>query len=116
MNERRKYNRLEKEYRVEYGQFSALVSQDCLKTSVLKNLGSGGVLFRAEEQLPVGTQLLLRIYISGWSQANGRIEKALNEESEMLLKAIAEVVRVDFDLNNKKCYLIGAKFLGQVNN
>ena len=115
MNERRKYNRLEKEYRVEYGTFSTMVSQDCLKTSALKNLGSGGVLFCAEEQFPVGTQLFLKIYISGWSQDNGKIEKVSNEESELLLKAIAEVVRADFDLNNER-YLIGAKFLGQVNN
>ena len=115
MSDRRKYNRLEKEYSVEYGPFSALVSQDCLKKSSLKNLGSGGVLFSAEEQFPVGTQLFLKIYISGWSQDNGGIEKAANEESKLLLKAIAEVIRADFDSNNE-CYLIGAKFLGQVKN
>lgn len=114
-NNRRKYNRLEKEYRLEYGPLSELVEPENLKASVLKNLSGGGILFCADEPHPVGSQLFLKIYVAGWSQCQGKVEKVSNQDSELLLKVIAEVLHVDSDPKNK-CFWIGAKFLGQLHS
>ena len=113
MQEKRHHKRLEKEYRVEYGPFSALINQDQLTQTTLRNLGSGGVLFCADEDLPVGTQLLVRIHIAGWRQKAGEAEKTVDQKDELLLKAIAEVLHVTFDESSSR-FLVGAQFLGQV--
>ncbi|MEI6126780.1 MAG: hypothetical protein WCQ99_09550 [Pseudomonadota bacterium] len=115
MDERRKNIRLEKEYHLEYGPFSALINQDALKSSSLVNLSSGGVMFCADESFPVGAQLFLKIHIAGWAHENGAPAKVEDTGSELVLRTIAEVLRVDFDAAIK-CYFIGAKFLGEVHS
>ncbi len=115
MNNRRAFERLQKEYHIEYGPFSSMVDQDILKASVLKNLSAGGILFCSQEQHTVGSQIFLKIHVPGWKQNDDRIEKETKEGSEMLLKVIAEVLHVDSDTKNN-CFWIGAKFLGQVHN
>lgn len=113
MDDRRKKIRLTKQYRLEYGLFSALVNKDTLKSSSLVNLSGSGVLFGADVSFPVGAQLFLKIYIDGWVHEDGEAEKVEGSGSELLLKTIAEVLRVDFDAAVKS-YFIGAKFLGEV--
>ncbi len=113
MDERRVFNRLEKEYHIEYGPFSSITGIDQLRSSVLKNLSSGGILFCADETQEIGSHVFLKIYIKGWKNNNGTMEKAQDEVSEMVLKVVAEVLHADADEKNN-CFWIGAKFLGQV--
>ena len=113
MNNRREHKRLEKEYRLEYGPFSSLIDQDSLRTSILKNLSGGGISFCSEDAPPVGSQLFIKIFVQGWKQGDGKIEKTSDDKSEAVLKIIAEVLHVDSD-EEHDCFWIGAKFLGQV--
>ena len=113
MNERRVFNRLEKEYNIEYGPFSSITDIEQLRSSVLKNLSGGGILFCSDESQDIGSHVFLKIYIKGWKDINGTMEKASDETSEMVLKVVAEVLHADAD-EKKNCFWIGAKFLGQV--
>lgn len=113
MDNRRKHTRLDKQYRLEYGPFTSVISQDTLKPGTLLNLSGGGVLFTADEPFSTGTHLFVKVYVTGWAQELGAIIKVDNPKSELLLKTIVEVIRSDFDNENNQ-YLIGAKFLGQV--
>lgn len=113
MRERREFGRLDKEYQLQYGPFSAVVHQGDLREGAARNLGSGGLLFTADESLPVGAQLYLNISIPGWSQEQDHVKKIDHAESALELKTIAEVLRVDYDVS-ANCFLIGARFLGQV--
>ncbi|MCP4714798.1 MAG: hypothetical protein GY868_06745 [Deltaproteobacteria bacterium] len=111
--DRRQARRLEKTYRLEYGPFSAMLDHSKLRISALNNMGKGGLMFAAEEGYPVGSQLFLRIFIPGWCRSGDVVEQS-SDNSEMLLQAVAEVRRVEFD-RHADAYIIGAKFSGQVN-
>jgi len=113
MDERRKYTRLEKLYRIEYGPFETLVNKETLKTSTLVNLSGGGALFCSEDAYAAGSQLFLKIYIAGWCHDEGELIKIEEKGRELTLKVVAEVVRSEFD-ESRQCHLIGTKFLGQV--
>jgi len=113
MRERREYMRLCKEYQLQYGPVSALVRHECLRSGAAKNIGSGGLLFAADESLPLGAQLYLRISIPGWKQELGHAKKTDQIGSSLELKTIAEVLRVDYDVSTRR-FVIGARFLGQV--
>lgn len=110
----RKYQRVAKECRVEYCLFRSIVNKDGLKESYLIDLGGGGASFYSVENFEIGTQIYLKIYVPGWSQENGEVEKVSAGTSEVMLETIAEVIHREFhEIRNK--YIIGAKFLGKVN-
>ena len=113
MNERRQHMRLAKGYRLEYGPFSSLVNHQGLKGSTIHDISGGGVSFCAQERIPVGSQLFLKIYITGWRGEEGEAMAVSNEDSELLLMTVAEVLRTDYSEDNQ-CYLIGTRFLGRV--
>lgn len=113
MDERRQHMRLAKGYRLEYGPFSSMVNHQNLKASTINDISGGGVSFCSEEQVPVGSQLFLKIYIAGWSAETGEAVTVSSEDSELLLMTIAEVLRADY-VADKQCYLIGTRFLGRV--
>jgi len=113
MKEVRRYKRLAKKYRIEYGPFSAMLDREKMHKGVLINIGGGGVLFSSTEKYDIGTQLYIMISISGWGQNNGKVIKVVDENLELAIKAIAEVLRVDEDRKGGG-YVIGAKFSGRV--
>lgn len=113
MLDRRTHKRLEKKYRIEYGPLTALMHPEELKSSTLVNLSAEGVQFTGDVSFPAGTQLFVKIYVTGWSDEQGEIVPVDDQHAEVLLKTIAEVLRVDFDSTNKK-YLVAAKLLGRV--
>ena len=109
----RKYRRLSKEYRVEYGLFSEFLSENTFKTTVVKNVSGGGVLFGADEALTLGCKIVVSIYVTGWRQADGTFVPVPDHDSELQLKAIAEIVRVEHDAD-AGYYRTGARFVGRV--
>jgi hypothetical protein len=113
MNDRRTRNRLEKQYRIEYGPLAALLRSSELKTGTLINLSAAGVQFSSDASFPAGAQLFIKIYVTGWRDENGTVRKVDEQHAELLLKTIAEVLRVDADAA-AGTYRVAAKFLGQV--
>jgi hypothetical protein len=109
----RKYKRLSKEYQVEYGPISALFSENNLKSTRVKNVSGGGVLFGADEELLLGSQIILSIHVTGWRQENGTFIPVVDRASELCLKIIAEIVRVEHD-PELGYYRTGARFVGRV--
>jgi hypothetical protein len=109
----RQYKRLTKDYRIEYGPFSTLFSENSLKATMVKNVSGGGVLFGAYEELPIGSKIFLSIYVSGWRQEDGTYIPVPDHAAELQLKAIAEIVRVEHD-NESGYYRTGARFVGRV--
>lgn len=111
MQERRNHTRIDKECRIEYGPFSAMLRPGALRSGALRNIGSGGVLFTADAACAIGEQLFLKIYIPGWQECDGRCHQVTGSGSELLLETVAEVLRVD---DTGQGYLTGVRFLGSV--
>lgn len=110
----RKYQRVAKECRVEYCLFASIVNKAGIKESFLNDLGAGGASFFTDESLEAGTQLYLKIYVPGWRQDSGELEKVAQPDAQVMLETIAEVVHKEFHENRNK-YVIGTRFLGKVN-
>jgi len=110
---RRKYMRLAREYRIEYGPFSSLFSEHALRPTWAKNVSGGGVLFGTDEELPIGSKIVLSIQVSEWKQADGTYIATPGADTELQLKAIAEVVRVEYD-SDSGIFRTGARFVGRV--
>lgn len=113
MVELRRFLRLSKEYRLEYGPFPPSGGDKPLQTSVIKNIGGGGLLFRSEEPFPAGRQLLLKIYLPGWRQEGEEIVEAADPGAEAAISALAQVRRAEFD-SSRGGYLVAVEFLGRV--
>jgi hypothetical protein len=69
-------------------------------------------LFEAEEDQPIGRQLVLKIHMTGWRLAGEDIVEA-GSDSEALITAIAEVRRCDYNPATHR-YAVGVQFLGRV--
>jgi c-di-GMP-binding flagellar brake protein YcgR len=113
MNNSRKYMRISREYRIEYGPFSGLFSNAAFKTTHAKNVSGGGVLFSADEALVIGSKIVLLIHVSGWKQHNGAYIPCPDDGTELQLNAIAEIVRVEHDQQTGS-YRTGARFVGRL--
>ncbi|MFH1134562.1 MAG: hypothetical protein V1816_00600 [Pseudomonadota bacterium] len=112
MAELRRFLRASTEYRIEYGPFPFLGREDELKSSIIKNLGGGGLMFRSSENFSEGKQLMLKIFIKGWRLEGDDLVEG-GESSEAPITAIAEVRRSEFD-SSAGCYKIGVQFLGRI--
>ncbi len=113
MLNRRQYTRITRDYRLEYGPFAAVFFPAPLTATRVKNVSGSGVLFSAHEQLPVGSKIVMSIYVSGWKQENGSPVPCPDHGSELHLQAIAEIVRVEHD-EDTGCYRTGARFVGRL--
>ena len=80
---------------------------------MVKNVSGGGVLFGADEAFTLGSKIVISIYVTGWRQHDGTFVPVPDHDSELLLKAIAEIVRVEHD-PDAGYYRTGARFVGRV--
>jgi hypothetical protein len=112
MDDRRRYSRLDKECRLEYGPFSALMQHDQLKPGLLLNMSGGGALFRAHEKFQAGAQLFLKIHIAGWKHQSGGRVQPCEKGAELLLMTVTEVLHAAADESGG--FQTGVRFLGQV--
>jgi len=113
MLDRRTRKRLSKQYHIEYGPLTALTHPDELKSGTLMNLSAEGVQFASDISFPPAAQLFIKIYVTGWRDEQGTVRQAEEPHAQLLLKTIAEIVRVDADPATGN-YLVAAKFLGKV--
>ena len=113
MRNQRKYMRLAREYRIEYGPFSSLFSEHSLKPTLAKNVSGGGVLFGTDEELQLGSKIVLSIHIAGWKHNDGTYIPENELNTALQLKAIAEIVRVEQD-SATGMYRTGARFVGRI--
>ncbi|MEW5724249.1 MAG: hypothetical protein AB1896_14155 [Thermodesulfobacteriota bacterium] len=111
--ELRRFMRLETEYRVEYGPFPLTGRGDEFKTSVIKNIGGGGLMFLAPEPLSGGRQLVMKIYITGWRPDGDDLIEAPGEDVETPITAVAEVTHCEFNQAEGR-WSVGVKFLGRI--
>jgi len=105
--------RLAKEYRIEYGPYSSIFSEQAMKKTVVKNVSGGGVLFAAFEELAPGSKIVLSIHVTGWRQEDGIFVPVPDKKADLNLKAIAEIVRVEHDPDTG-CFRTGARFVGRL--
>lgn len=113
MTDIRGFDRLEKDYTVEYGPFPSVLTDKAFKKGLLKNIGGGGILFLSEHCFDAGTQLVVKVFVSGWVLESGTAVLSQQHTDEMPLEAIVEVLRSDHDAATDR-YLIGTKFVGRV--
>lgn len=112
MTELRGFLRASAEYQIEYGPFPPTGRDRTMKTGAIRNIGGGGLMFRADEPFPVDSQLVLRIYITGWRQEGDDLVEG-KEDEVAPVTAIAQVTRSEYDANDEN-YRIGVKFLGRI--
>lgn len=113
MVEVRRYLRLAKEYRVEYGPFPLSGRDDELRPTTIINIGGGGLLFRSTEDFPIGRHLILKTYIVGWRQDGQDLAESDDPAQEARITAIAEVLRSDYN-PGEGCYHVAVQFLGRI--
>ncbi len=106
--ERRKYQRLGKEFKVDVKKFVYPIrSQKVIKTTCI-NISPGGLLLRLREHFNVGDKLQLTLHIPGINKFHPSFFKVFESSLNQSVIAVAEVVRVD---KRGWDYEIGVKFL-----
>ena len=113
MAELRRYLRLTKEYRVEYGPFPASGRDDEFRTGVIRNIGGGGLLLGSEEDFPVGSHLILKTYINGWREEGDDLIEAEDPAQAARITAIAEVLRSEYQ-SGPGIFHVAVRFLGRI--
>ena len=111
--ELRRFLRVATDYRVEYGPFPLLGEAGELKTSVIKNIGGGGLMFPAPEPIEVGRQLVVRIYLTGWRRDGDDVVESSDPNDEAPVTAMAEVTRLD-RFPDEERWAVAVKFLGRI--
>lgn len=109
----RRYIRAAKEYRLEYGPFPLSTRDGEFQTSMVRNIGGGGLLFESPDPIPVGRQLVLKIFLRGWRLMDDEVVEAEDDRAEALITAIGQVQWVKDDPAQKR-YQIGVEFLGRI--
>ncbi len=108
MKERRQYDRLNKELRVEVKKFVyPLKNQRVIKTKCL-NISPGGILLDIGERFELGEKLQLTLYVPGLNRFHPSFFKVFESSLNESLVAVAEVVRVELRGGS---YKVGVKFL-----
>lgn len=113
MAELRRFLRVAKEYRMEYGPFPFSGRDNEVQPGVIKDIGGGGLMFQSQEPFPEGRQLFFKIFIMGWRLEGDDVVEAEGENTEAAITAIAQVLWSEFDAK-EECYKIGVEFLGRI--
>ena len=108
--ERRSFMRLPKNTRVEYHRLKYPLDYKNIEEATVKNIGGGGLLFESNHIIDVGTILQLDITLQGWHKFRPGFLKVHESSISRPVTAIAEVVRVD-EIIREKRYEIGVKFV-----
>lgn len=106
--ERRKYQRLNKELKVDVRRFLyPIKSQQVIKSRCL-NISPGGILLEVSERFNVGDKVQLTLYVPGLNKYHPSFFKVFESSVNQSLIAVAEVVRIELD---GSAYKLGVKFL-----
>ena len=107
-NEQRKYNRLPKNYFIEYKEFVYPLNQQTFLQASLVDISAGGVCVECSKSFPAGTKLQLRVHVPRLNKFKPGFFKYYENDQEQYLNAIGEVAWVD---SSGEGTLMGVKFL-----
>jgi hypothetical protein len=107
-HEKREYYRLPYEFKVSFKPLEFPLGEHRKKSSKIKDVSGGGLLFESDDMYEIGTVLQLELEIEGWYRHRSSFFKSTKEKVSEPLTVIGEVIRVErFDDNT---YDIGVKF------
>lgn len=108
----RQYLRANKEYPMEYSPFPLSGLTGPTQCGVIKNISGGGLMFHADEDLPIGLQLTVKLHIHGWRIDGDEAVETGDEKDVMPLTAIVEITRCQQCQDGRR--EVGAKFVGRI--
>ncbi len=106
--DRREYQRLNKELKVEVRRFVFPIKSQRMISSRCLNISPGGLLLEISEPFSVGDKLQLTLYVPGLHRYHPSFFKVFESSVNQSLIAVAEVVRVERGFGG---YRVGVKFL-----
>ena len=114
-DEKRRYERLSKSYKVLYRRMVDLASPSSAQEGVVIDVGGGGLSFLAGEPLEEGSQLALLVEFSGWVTDESGDWVATHDENDVAeLEVIAEVIRYSVSQTVPGRFEIGVRFSGRI--
>jgi c-di-GMP-binding flagellar brake protein YcgR len=109
-DDKRKDNRLEKDFRVEIREFRFPLAKQPSFDVRCADISAGGLLLECRRKFAVGDKLQVKIFIPSLNKYHPGFFKVFESDAGQFLQAIAEVVRVD-DVVPFTSYHLGIRFL-----
>ena len=107
-NEQRKYNRLPKNYRVEFKEFKFPTTHQAYHESRVVDISAGGVCVEAKTTFSTGTKVQVRVHVPRLNKFMPGFFKYYENDADQFINAIAEVAWVEPAGGR---YLMGFRFL-----
>lgn len=107
-NERRKHERLPKNYFLEYKEFKYPTAQQSFLQARLVDISAGGVCVECSHSFSQGTKLQIRVHMPRLNKFMPGFFKYYENDQDQYLNAIAEVAWVD---SSRRPALMGVRFL-----
>jgi len=113
--DKRRHERLSKNYRVLYRRMADLASPSSALEGVVIDVSGGGLSFLASEPLEEGSQLALTVEFSGWvAEESGDWVVTRDDNDVAKLEVIAEVTRYAVSQNVPGRFEIAVRFCGRI--
>jgi len=114
MQERRKHERLERNFTLRYSTLHDL--SECLpeKEAELLDISGGGIRFLTKERLENGRKLIVELEIPGWQVKGGDWSPTANRNDIGRLKVIGKVIWTAPSVQRPGWYETGLRFTGQL--
>ncbi len=109
MAEHRKFYRLPMDHVVEFTEYDFTTEKKPINTSKLKNVSGGGVLFRSDHIVPIGSFIKIKMNIPGWEKYKTAFIKPDWTSVTEPLVTLGSVVRVE-EIEPGNGYDIGIVF------
>ena len=107
-NEQRKYNRLPKNYLVEFKEFKFPTNAQPYQASRVVDISAGGVCVEAKSNFSTGTRVQVRVHVPRLNKFMPGFFKYYENDAEQYVNAIAEVAWLEPAGGR---YLMGFRFL-----
>lgn len=114
LQNRRKHERLPRNFRMRFGILEDLSLLRTEKEAELVDIGGGGIRFLSDERLANGSQLLIDLEIPGWRVTDGDWIATSNQEEIGKLQIIGVVMWAAPSEHKAGNYEIGLRFTGQL--
>lgn len=113
-SEKRKYERLDKNFKISYCQQEDLSNHMPDQDGELLDICGGGIRFLAGESIKKNSQLVIRLEFSGWKVDNAEWTATGNSKDHGLLKAIGNVIWSMESRTEPGKYEVGICFSGRI--
>ncbi|MCK5322494.1 MAG: PilZ domain-containing protein [Desulfobulbaceae bacterium] len=113
-SEKRKYERLDKKFKISYCQQEDLSNHVPNLEGELLDIGGGGIRFLAGESIKKNSQLVIRLEFSGWKVDKDEWTATGNSKDHGLLKVIGNVMWSVESRTEPGKYEVGVSFSGRI--